>query len=160
MIQLLQQSLAIALDNSLASVIKEKQKQLAKSKRYQEFAPKFFDGLRLYYLEAQSLKEIAPQLGMSSWAQARRILNPGNLLSEVRSVTIEQLLEKFIKLATSKGIIDQSPTPNYLSTLCQQLEQYVDTEVFAAAAAEIQSGKNRSFNSPYAQKLKEYLQQN
>ena len=160
MIQLLQQSLAIALDNSLASVIQEKQKQLAKSKRYREFASKFLPGLRLYYLEAQSLKEIAPQLGMSNWAQARRILNPGDLLSQVCSSTIEKLLEKSLKIATENGIIDRSPTPNYLSTLCQQLEIYVDTEIFAAAAAEIQSGKNRSFNSPYAQKLKKYLQQN
>ena len=160
MIQLLHQYLAIALETSITSVIKDKEKQLANSKRYREFANKFLEGLRLYYLEAQSLKEIAPQLGMSSWDQARRVLNPGNLLNQVRSLTVDQLLDKLIKLAQSKGIIDQSPTSNYLSTLCQQLETYVDTEIFAAAAAEIQSGKNRSFNSPYAQKLKEYLQTN
>ena len=157
MIQLLHKYLTIALDKSLTSVLENKAKELAKSKRYREFADKFSEGLRLYYVEAQSLKEIAPQLGMSSWDQARRILNPGNILNKVRSLTVEILLEKLLKLAQDKGIIDKSPTSDYLSSLSQQLETFVDKEIFNEAAAEIRSGKNRSFNSPYAQKLKQYL---
>jgi hypothetical protein len=157
MIQLLHKTLTIALDTSLTSVIENTQKQLAKSKRYQEFAEKFLEGLRLYYVEAQSLKDIAPQLGMTSWDQARRILNPGNILNQVRSQTLEILLEKLLKLAQDKGIVDKKPSPDYLSSLSEQLETFVDKEIFNEAAAEIRSGKNRTFNSPYAQKLKQYL---
>ena len=94
---------------------------------------------------------------MSSWDQARRILNPGNLLNQVRALTLDMLLEKLMKLAQDKGIIDKSPTPDYLSSLSEQLELFVDKEIFNQAAAEIRSGKNRNFNSPYAQKLKQYL---
>ncbi len=160
MTQLLHEYLAIALNNSITSVVKNRQQELAKSKRYREFADKFLAGLRLYYVEAQSLKEIAPQLEMGNWDKARRILNPGNLLSQVRSQTIEQLLEKLLKLAQSKGVIDKSPTSDYLSSLSVQLETFVDTEILTQAAAEIRSGKNRSFDSPYAQKLKQYLAHN
>ncbi|MEB3225960.1 MAG: hypothetical protein VKJ86_09170 [Synechococcus sp.] len=157
LIQFLHSQLAIAFDESLQDSLKQKQQQLAKSKRYQPFADLYLQGLSLYYIQAQSLAEIAPQLGMSSWDQARRILNPGDLLNQVRRQTTETLLAKLLDLARQKGIIVAEPDPNYLSSLCQQLEQFVDQELFTEAAAEIRSGKNRRFDSTYAQKLKHYL---
>jgi hypothetical protein len=155
--QFLHRQLAIAFEESLQHSLTEKQRQLAKSKRYKPFAELYFTGLSLYYVQAQSLAEIAPQLGMSSWDQARRILNPGDLLNQVRRQTTEKLLAKLLDLARQKGIISAEPEPNYLSSLCQQLDQFVDQELFAEAAAEIRSGKNRHFDSAYAQKLKHYL---
>ncbi|WP_024546558.1 hypothetical protein [Picosynechococcus sp. NKBG15041c] len=155
--QFLHRQLAIAFEESLQHSLTEKQQQLAKSKRYKPFAELYFTGLSLYYVQAQSLAEIAPQLGMSSWDQARRILNPGDLLNQVRRQTTEKLLAKLLDLARQKGIISAEPEPNYLSSLCQQLDQFVDQELFAEAAAEIRSGKNRRFDSAYAQKLKHYL---
>ncbi|MBV5261727.1 hypothetical protein FLX56_25270 [Synechococcus moorigangaii CMS01] len=157
LLQFLHSQLAIAFEESLQISLQEKRQQLAKSKRYKPFADLYFTGLSLYYVQAQSLAEIAPQLGMSSWDQARRILNPGDLLNQVRRQTTEKLLAKLLDLARQKGIITAEPDPNYLSSLCQQLDQFVDQELFAEAAAEIRSGKNRRFDSAYAQKLKHYL---
>ncbi len=157
LIQFLHNQLAIAFDESLQDNLKQKQQKLAKSKRYKPFADQYLQGLSLYYIQAQSLAEIAPQLGMSSWDQARRILNPGDLLNQVRRQTTEKLLAKLLDLARQKGLTGPEPDPNYLSSLCQQLEQFVDQELFTEAAAEIRSGKNRRFDSAYAQKLKHYL---
>ena len=58
-----------------------------------------------------SLKEIAPELGMKNWDQARRILNPGELLSKVRSKTVEQMLESILKKAAEKGLTKIPPEP-------------------------------------------------
>ncbi len=38
-----------------------------------------------------------------------------------------------------------------------QLELFVDTEVFQAAAAEIHTSKDRSLESLYAQRLRRYI---
>ena len=50
------------------------------------------------------MEEIAPVLEMTSWNQARRILNPGEVLSQVRAKTTELMLEAILKLAAKKGL--------------------------------------------------------
>ena len=149
----------LALVDAIAQEIEHKLTKLQKSKRYAPLAEQFIPGLQLYYCQGKSLKEIAPQLGMSSWDQARRILNPGGILSQVREKCVQQLLESILNQASLKGLTKIPPEPDYLKTLAQQIEAFADGEVFQEAAAEIKAGKNRSLNSLYAQQLRLYFEQ-
>ena len=158
-LEFLRQQLQIALADAIAQGIAAHRMQLEKSRKYAPFASSFVSGLQRYYCDGRSLREIAPELGMSSWDQARRVLNPGELLTKVRSLTLQQLFDQILKKAQSQGLASASPEPSYLKTLAEQIEAFIDAEIFAEAATEIKAGKNRSMNSAYAQQLKFYFQQ-
>ncbi len=147
----------LALVSAIAQEIENRITKLQKSKRYAPLAQQFIPGLQLYYCQGQSLKEIAPQLGMSSWDQARRILNPGGLLSQVREKCVQQLLGSILNKVSLKGFTTRPPEPDYLKNLAEQIEAFADAEVFQEAAAEIKAGKNRSLKSLYAQQLRLYF---
>ena len=157
-LEFLRQQLQLALADAIAQGIATHLKQLEKSRKYAPFAASFVAGLQRYYCDGMSLREIAPALGMSSWDQARRVLNPGELLSKVRSLTLQQLFDQILKKAQSQGLASASPDPSYLKTLAEQIEAFIDAEIFAEAAAEIKAGKNRVMNSIYAQQLKIYFE--
>lgn len=159
-LELLQQQLSLILERAIEQSIQAQIAQLKKSKKYAPFASCLISGLRLYYCDGLSLREIGPQLGMSSWDQTRRILNPGELLSNTRLQTVQQLLELILEKAHAQGFASMPPEPSYLKTLTEQIEAFVDAEIFAAAAAEIKAGKNRLMDSLYAQHLKHYVEQN
>lgn len=159
-LQFLHDQLKIVLTSTIAQGIQTQIAQLQKSKRYAPFAEFFIHGLQLYYCKGLSLKDIGPQLGMSSWDQTRRILNPGELLSNVRRLAVQQLLELILEQAQSKGFASMPPEPNYLKTLMEQIEAFVDAEIFEDAVSELKAGKNRLMDSTYAQQLKNYIEQN
>ena len=154
----LQESLKIALNSAIAQALDTHLDKLTKSKKYAPLAQQFIPGLQLYYGQGMSLAEIAPQLGMSSWDQARRILNPGELLSKIRMLTVQQLLDKILEKAKEMGLTKIPPAPDYLKAVSEQIEAFADEEIFQEAAAEIRAGKNRSLNSSYAQELQIYLE--
>jgi hypothetical protein len=158
-LQFLHEHLYATLTQTIKQHIEANIQKLQKSKRYAPFAQKYIQGLQLYYHSAMSLKEITPELGMTSWDQARRILNPGELLLKVRAKTVEQMLDSILKLAAEKGLTKIPPTASYLKTLSQQIETYVDGEIFQEAAEEIRAGKNRNMNSSYAKALRYYIQE-
>ncbi|BAZ09103.1 hypothetical protein NIES4071_09090 [Calothrix sp. NIES-4071] len=153
-LQFLQKNLYAVLSDVIQQQVEANIKKLQKSSKYAPFADKYMQGLRLYYNQAMSLKEIMPHLGMTSWDQTRRILNPGDLLASVRTQTVAQMLESILKKAGEKGLTEIPPSVNYLKTLTEQIESYVDVQVFQAAAEEIRAGKNRTMDSIYAQKLR------
>jgi hypothetical protein len=159
-LEFLNQQLETALSQNMEQAIQTQITQLGKSKKYAPFASGFIRGLQLYYCEGLSLREIGPQLGMSSWDQTRRILNPGELLSQVRRLTVQQLLDPILTKAQEQGFIAKSAAPDHLKTLLEQLEAFVDEEIFAEAVSEIKAGKNRQMDSIYAQQLKRYVEQN
>jgi hypothetical protein len=150
------QQVSLALSNAIEQEIGFRMSSLRSSKKYAAFAPKLLTGLQLYYYEGMSLKDIAPKLGMTSWDQARRILNPGELLSKVRALTAQQILEKMLEKARSMGLTKIPPEPDYLKTLVEQIEAFVDAEIFTEAAEEIRAGKSRSMSSLYAQQIRLY----
>ncbi|MEO1432823.1 MAG: hypothetical protein AAFV71_27910 [Cyanobacteria bacterium J06633_8] len=158
-LQFLYQHLQTILTQTIEQVIETNIQKLQKSKRYSPFAQKYIQGLHFYYSEAMSLKEIAPILGMSSWDQTRRILNPGELLSKVRAKTVEQMLDSILKKAADKGLTKIPPQANYLLTLTEQIESYVDGEIFQQAAEEIRAGKNRKMSGVYTNEILAYIQQ-
>ena len=152
------QQLRLALSGAIEKEICDRITSLQKSKKYDCFAEKFIPGLQLYYVQFMSLKEIAPLLGMTSWDQARRVLNPGELLAKIRAMTVQQLLDKMLEKAQDMDLTKIPPEPDYLKNLSEQMEAFADAEIFQQAAEEIKAGKNRSMNSIYAQQLRLYLE--
>jgi hypothetical protein len=152
------EQLQLALVQSIRQEINDRIIRLKKSRGYAAFADRLIPGLCLYYRQGIALKEIAILLGMSSWAQARRILNPGELISTIRTLTIRQILHQTLKKAEEKGLTCLPPTPDYLESLVQQIEAIADIEIFQEAFDEIQTGKNRSMKSVYAEELCNYLE--
>lgn len=158
-LEFLHQQLREALTGAVEKEICDRIAHLQKSKKYASLSQQFIPGLKLYYCQNMSLKEIAPMLGMTSWDQARRILNPGEILNTVRSSTIQQVLDKTLEKAQSMGLTKIPPTPDYLKTLVEQVEAFADKEIFQEAMEEIRAGKNRAMNSLYAQQLRIYFEQ-
>ncbi|MFK8185390.1 MAG: hypothetical protein AB8B99_18600 [Phormidesmis sp.] len=149
----LHQQLTLALQHSIQTALTAKIAKLTKSKRYRPFSNKFVLGLQHYYRDGLSLKDIAPLLGMSSWDQARRILNPGDFLNQVRQLTLQQMLDQVLTTVQQKGILSESPSPTYLQQLSEQIEAFADREIFEAAVSEMKAGSHRKLDSPYAQAL-------
>ncbi|MEM9923241.1 MAG: hypothetical protein AAF915_05715 [Cyanobacteria bacterium P01_D01_bin.50] len=158
-LKFLREDLYSTLTETIKQQVEINIQKLQKSKKYGPFAQKYIQGLQLYYCKAMSLKNIAPELGMTGWDQARRVLNPGELLSKVRTKTVEQMLERILKLAAEKGLTEIPPKAHYLKTLSEQIESYVDGEIFQEAAEEIRAGKNRTMSSAYAEQLRCYIEE-
>ncbi len=158
-LEFLHQQLSLALTGAIEQEIRVRITGLRKSHKYAILAQQLIPGLQLYYSQGMSLKDIAPKLGMTSWDQARRVLNPGELLSKVRTLTVQQLLDGILKKALEMGLTELPPEPNYLKTLAEKIEAFADAEIFQQAAEEIRAGKNRRMNSAYAQKLRIYLEE-
>lgn len=153
-LEFLHEQLKLALVESIKQEISDRLTELQKSRKYAPLAHQFIPGLLLYYCEGMSLKDIVPKLGMSSWDQARRILNPGELLSKVRTRTLQLVIEKTLEKARVMGLTEIPPKLEYLKTIIEQIEAFADGEIFQKAAEEIRAGKNRSFDSLYAQELR------
>ncbi len=156
-LEFLHQQFQVILSEAIAQEITNTIAKLENSKTYAPFVHKYLPGLQLYYHDCKSLKEIAPLLGMTSWDQTRRILNPGELLSKVRILTVQRLLDTILQKAHAKGLTPIPPEPEYLKILAEEIENFLDVEVFIEAGEEIRAGKNRSLDSLYAQKLRGYL---
>lgn len=158
-LEFLRQEISLGLAQAIEQAVQSQIAKLAKSRKYAPFAGHLIPGLRLYYNKGLSLRDIGPQLGMSSWDQTRRILNPGELLSNVRLLMVQQLLDPILEKAQSQGLASSPPEPTYLKTLTEQIEAYLDVEIFEEAASELKAGKNRSLDGVYARQLKQYIQQ-
>ncbi|EKU99229.1 hypothetical protein Lepto7375DRAFT_1250 [Leptolyngbya sp. PCC 7375] len=146
-----------ALAEAIQQAVGDRLEFLSQSKGYAALADRFLPGLSLYYHEHLSLKQISAVLSLSGWAQARRLLNPGELLSTVRALTIRQVLDNMLKQAQAHGLTSLPPQPDYLKNLAAQIEALADADIFQAAFDEIRAGKNRQLTSVYAQQLCAYL---
>lgn len=141
LLEFLHEQLAIALTQTIEQEILSWITKLKKSKAYATYAKKFIPGLQLYYDKGLSLRDIAPQLGMSNWDRARRILNPGELLNKIRIVCVQKLLVSILEKAREKGLTENPPKPEYLQSITEQIEAFADAEIFIEAAKEIRAGK-------------------
>lgn len=136
--------------------IRDRVADLENRRRYAVFASRLIPGLRLFYCQSMSQRQIAEVLEMTNQTQVTRILQPKELLTQVRFLTVNTLLERILERANEFGLIGVSQEPDYLSNLMEQVEVFVDDELFNQAMAEIRSGtRNRS--SQYAEYLCRYL---
>jgi hypothetical protein len=136
--------------------IRDRVADLENRRRYAVFASRLIPGLKLFYGQAMSQRQIAEVLGMTNQTQVTRILQPKELLKQVRFITVNTLLERILERANKFGLIGVSQEPDYLRNLMEQVEVFVDDELFNQAMAELKAGtKNRS--SQYAEYLCRYL---
>ena len=68
------------------------------------------------------------------------------------------MLKSILRLAEQRGFTSIPPKASYLKTLAEEVESYIDEEIFNEASEEMMAGRNRSMNSPYAQAIVSYLQ--
>lgn len=151
----LRQQLLSSLEQGVELGVSDQLAALKNSRRRAQ-ASKLIPGLCKIYFECASQRELQSQLGFSNGAQVARVLAPKKLIAQVRLRTIELLLEMILEQARDMGFIEASPDPHYLSHLVEQLEIFVDSEIFTAAASEL-VGRDRMLVSPYAQALRRYL---
>ncbi|HEY9605857.1 MAG TPA: hypothetical protein V6C85_29900, partial [Allocoleopsis sp.] len=109
------------LQQSVEQGFRDRIHAILKSPRRAVFAPQVKLGLQLLYSQGMSQHAIAQQLGMTQ-SQVSRLLQPEELLSQVRFLTVEKLLHCILKKAEALGLTTIPPTPDYLSNLMQQLE--------------------------------------
>jgi len=157
--EFLQQQSITALNWGIEQGIKDRLAYLQQSKRRAVVAPKLIPGLRLLYCQGLSQSQIVQELEMSNQAQVSRLLNPKELVTQIRFRTLDKLLNTLLEKARELGLTNILPESDYLSNLVRQLEAFVDKNFFEEAQTEIQTGRNRKLNSIYAQCLRRYLEQ-
>ena len=153
------EQLVICLDWGIEQGLEEHIYNLSQRRNYASLASKVIPALRLIYCQGRSQGEIAPVLGMTNQTQVSRVLNLKTLLSQVRLRTVAKFWQALSAQVDDLDSTRLSTDPDYSSNLMHQLELFVDTEVFQAAAAEIRTSKNRSLESMYAQRLRHYILQ-
>ncbi|MGV0024906.1 hypothetical protein [Phormidesmis priestleyi] len=145
------------LDQGIRQAVGDRIRSLEQRPRYTHLAHQVKPALRLLYFEGKSQAQIASLLGMTNQSQVSRILNPRELLVSIRQRTMESLLHCILEKVRELNIVDFPVSPDYFSNLMQQLDAFVDEQVFQAAAAEINAGRNRSMESVFAQRLRQIL---
>lgn len=149
----LQHQLTVALGHGIQKSLQERVSELESSRGYKDYACKFLPALKLYYFHDMTGKQIAEQLGFKNQSHVSRVLQPLAVLSRARLHTVHKLLQWVLEVTHHLDSIE----PSYLDPLTQQLEAFVDQEIFQAAESEMQSGKSRTMTSPYAQQLRNTL---
>jgi hypothetical protein len=145
------------LDQGIRQGIRDRIQSLKQRPRYAHLAHQVKPALRLLYFENQSQGQIAAQLGMTNQSQVSRVLNPKDLLISIRQRTVEALLNHILEKVKDLKIAESPLPPDYLKNLIQQLDAFVDEQVFQSALAEINVSRNRSMDSLYAQHLRQIL---
>jgi transcriptional regulator with XRE-family HTH domain len=145
------------LEQSMRQAIRERIQHLEQRPRYAQLAHQVKPALRLLYFEGKSQAQIAAQLGMTSQCQVSRVLNPKELLMTIRQRTLERLLRDLLTKVQELNLVELPISPAYLKNLIQHLETFVDEQVFYAAVAELNSARNRQFNSVFADRLRQIL---
>jgi hypothetical protein len=151
------QQFQACLQQSIEQGVCEHVDMLRQRPRYAPLASQVKPGLQLLYCQGMSQEAIARQLGLTNQTQVSRVLDPKTLLNRVRFLTVEKLFNSVSEQAKNLGLTKIPPDPDYLSNLMQQIEAFVDEEVFQQAATETRNAKNRSMSSLYAQHLCHYL---
>lgn len=146
-----------SLDQGIRQAIGDRVHSLKQRPRYKQLAHQVKPALRLLYLEGKSQGQIASMLGMTNQSQVSRILNPKELLVSIRQRTLEALLHRILEKVRELKIVDFPVSPDYFTNLMEQLDAFVDEQVFQAAAAEMNAGRDRSMESLFAQRLRQIL---
>jgi hypothetical protein len=136
--------------------IRDRVADLENRRKYAVFASRLIPGLQLFYCQSMSQRQIAEVLEMTNQSQVTRILQPQELLKQVRFLTVNTLLERILERANEFGLIGVSQEPDYLRNLMEQVEVFVDDELFNQAMAELKAGTNNR-SSRYTEYLCRYL---
>ena len=149
------------LFNAISEIIPQRVHFLSQKKNYSAYAPKFIQGLQLYYQKKNplSLKEIAA-LWQINWAKARRIFQLRELIENVQSFSQKSFLEQIQKKASKFFTCEISSKPNNLRNIAQEVRNFLYEIAFKEAYAEIIASRSLSKNSLFAQILRDYISKN
>lgn len=142
------------LEQAIQQALCERIQHLQQRPRYAQFAHQVKPALQLLYVEGKSQAQIAAQLGMTNQSQVSRVLNPKELLTAIRQHTLERLLRDLLTKVQELNLVEFPVSPAYLNNLVQQLETFVDEQVFYAAVAELNATRNGPLNSAFADRLR------
>lgn len=129
---------------------------ILKEGRRKQHTNKYLPGMYKIYFEGLSQRQLQEQLGFTNGAQVSRVLSPKDLIDQVRDRTQEKLTASILNEAHRMGLTDLPPNPSYKQYLTEQLELFINAEIFTEAYAEL-IGRDRTFNSRYAHALRHYL---
>ncbi|MFL9449595.1 hypothetical protein AB0758_00385 [Tolypothrix bouteillei VB521301_2] len=147
-----QEQLMECLDKSIKQVIEDHISKQKKSRGYTSLAHQIKPILQLIYCERKSQTQIADELGINQ-LKVSRLVNPTNLLKIIRRKSLDILLDRVLEKAKQLGYAQPPLEPDYFDNLVQQLEAYVDMQVFQEALAELKSKRTFAMESVYAQRL-------
>ena len=147
-----------ALFDAVSEIIPQRVAFLSKKKNYSAYAPKFIQGLQLYYQKNNplSLKEIA-NVWKINWAKARRIFQFSELIENVQSHTEKSFIEQIQEKANNFFINEISRNPNNLRDIAQEVRNFLYEIAFKEAYAEITASRSLYKNSLFAQVLRDYI---
>lgn len=147
------------LDQAIEQALHEKVTSMQQRPRYAPLAANIIPGLQLFYSQDKSLREIAALLGMNNHTQASRVLDPTNLFYKVRCLTREKLLHLILEKVEIL-CLEVAKKPDYLESLGQFIDSFLDSELFQDALAEISTRTAYSKQSVYAQRIRRFLETN
>lgn len=150
-LEFLHHSLIESLDKAIIQVIENHISKQSKSRGYATRAHLIKPILKLIYLSGKSQSEIGKELDISQ-LQVSRLVNPTNLIISTRRKTLETLLNNLLEKAKQIGSVQLPLEPDYFDYLLQQVEEYLNKEIFQEALAELRTSRN-TMNSLYAQRL-------
>jgi hypothetical protein len=138
-----------ALNNLIAHVKKGRRSHLTQ---------KITSILNMVYVEKMSLNQIASELHLDQSLLSRTI-TPVKLMQSARQETSSRLIETLLTKAKQENWMEFPIRPNTLDSIITAVEEYIDDEAFNKAYAELKAGKNREFDSLYAERLRVVLSQ-
>jgi len=159
-IDFLRREFLSVLAQSIETVIESWLAKLEKSSWYASLAGKFLPGLELYYCQGMSVSEIVSELEMTNKDRTKRILNLKGSIDKVKFLTEQKLLDRILIKAQKMGLATNPPEINYLNNLLEYVENFVKTEFYSEATAELFASKKSQKKSLYAEQIALYLKKN
>jgi hypothetical protein len=155
-INLLEHKFEKIITESVKQVINDHIEAIKKRPRYRKFSDQIIPGLKLFYLEGMAQKDMAEPLGMTNQTQVSRVLDLSSLISKIRQIAKEKMIQEIINLVHyfSDKI---SNNPDFLDSLIKPVEIFIDEKIFNEATAELNRPNVGERNSEFAQYIKEYL---
>lgn len=143
------------LEKGIVEGLQEYIAQLHQRPRYRVLAAKVVPALHLIYRDGKSQREVADLLALNNQSQVSRLLDVKDLLSRIRRCTVAQLLTLLRpSLDAHRCTID----PDYLPTVTQRLEQFVDEEVLIGEDCNSHPSTRRMMDNLYGRYLRRYLE--
>ena len=141
----LDQAIALAIPNALTHLQRKKS----------DAEPAFLTAIHLLHCEGQSMREIAPQIGLKQQYEVTRLLKLNDLRADVRQRSLLLLRDRVIDTAKLYATVET------LEQLDQRVEQILDQQisnVIEEAESEAKSPVRRQpFRSLFARRLCLYL---
>jgi hypothetical protein len=146
------------LKQKINDVIQQSLREINNKPRYSLFLDQVIPGLRLYYCQGKSLRDIAVHLDFNNKDQTRRILQTNELLCLIRAEVTLNLAHAILEKVQCLDSDSSSAHIDNRDNIYQAVEAFLDEKIFNDAVAEMrQPGSDRPMKSLFSQLMCEYL---